>query len=155
MAAIYIREYDWSMSKHRGSAIWSGPVPTGKGSMKFGLGGPEVPYNLTARVEEEKGTNPEQLIAAAHAGCFSMALTSDLEDAGIDGNSVTIKTEATATLEAKADGFWITEIHLVCRGTVPGMSDADFKTYAEKAKKTCPVSKLYASANITLDAALT
>ncbi len=142
------------MSRHRGSAIWSGSVPSGKGMMKFGLSGPEVAYNLTARVEEERGTNPEQLIAAAHAGCFSMALTSALEDAGIDGASITIKTEATATLESKADGFWITDIHLVCRGKVPGISNQDFVTHAEKAKKTCPVSKLYSSANITLAASL-
>ena len=142
------------MSKHRGSAIWSGSVPTGKGSMKFGLNGPEVPYNLTARVEEEKGTNPEQLIAAAHAGCFSMALTSILEDAGINGANVTIKTEVTATLEQKSDGFWITTLHLVCRGTVPGISNEDFVAHAERAKKTCPVSKLYSSAEITLDASL-
>lgn len=142
------------MSRHRGSAIWSGSVPSGTGIMKFGLSGPEVAYNLTARVEEEKGTNPEQLIAAAHAGCFSMALTSILEDTGIDGASVSIKTEATATLEGKADGFWITDIHLVCRGKVPGISAEAFIAHAEKAKKTCPVSKLYSSANITLDAAL-
>lgn len=142
------------MSKHRGSAIWSGSVPTGKGTMKLGVGGPEVPYNLIARVEEEKGTNPEQMIAAAHAGCFSMALTSILEDAGFNGSEITISTDVTATLEQKSDGFWITTLHVVCRGTVPGISSEDFITHAERAKKTCPVSKLYASATITLDAAL-
>jgi lipoyl-dependent peroxiredoxin len=142
------------MSKHRGSAHWSGPVPTGKGSMKFGLGGPEVPYNLTARVEEEKGTNPEQLIAAAHAGCFSMALTSILEDAGIDATQIEIDTKATAHLEQKSDGFWITEINLSCEGQVPGISNDEFLSHAEKAKATCPVSKLYSSAKITLEARL-
>lgn len=143
------------MSRHRGSAVWNGSVPTGKGTMKFGLTGPEVPYNLTARVEEEKGTNPEQLIAAAHAGCFSMALTSILENNGVDGNSVTIRTTATATLEQKSDGFWITKIHLEVAGTVPGISEADFLTYADQAKRTCPVSKLYSSAEITMEAKLT
>lgn len=142
------------MSRHRGSAVWNGSVPTGKGKMQLGLNGPEIPYNLTARVEEEKGTNPEQMIAAAHAGCFSMALTSILEDNGIAGDSVTIKTMATANLVQKSDGFWISEIHLETVGTVPGMSEADFINYANQAKKTCPVSKLYASAEITLDAKL-
>ena len=142
------------MSRHRGSAIWSGPVPTGKGSMKFGLAGPEVPYSLTARVEEERGTNPEQLIAAAHAGCFSMALTSILEDAGIDANNVEIQTQATAHLEQKDDGFWITEINLKCVGVVPGISLEEFQGYAQKAKETCPVSKLYSSAKITLETTL-
>lgn len=142
------------MSRHRGSAVWSGSVPAGTGTMQFGTSGPTVPYNLTARVEEEAGTNPEQLIAAAHAGCFSMALTSILEDAGIDAASVVIRTTATAHLEQKDDGFWITRVDLVTRGTVPGMDAGAFLEAAERAKATCPVSKLYASADITLDAAL-
>lgn len=142
------------MSRHRGSAVWQGSVPAGTGTMQFGLAGPTVPYNLTARVEEEAGTNPEQLIAAAHAGCFSMALTSILEDLGVDASTVVISTKATAHLEQRDDGFWITRIDLVTRGTVPGMDADAFAKAAEQAKATCPVSKLYASAEITLDAAL-
>lgn len=142
------------MSRHRGSATWSGPVTTGTGTMQFGRSGPTVPYNVTARIEEESGTNPEQLIAAAHAGCFSMALTSILEDAGIDAAAIVIRTSATAHLEQQGDGFSITRIDLVTRGSVPGLDAEAFVGAAERAKATCPVSKLYAGAEITLDAAL-
>lgn len=142
------------MSKHHASAQWNGSVPTGTGTMKLGKTGPEVPYTLTARVEEEAGTNPEQLIAAAHAGCFSMALTSLIEQAGIDAADVQVNTSAVAHLVRKDDGFWIDRIDLTVRGQVPGMDAATFAELASKAKETCPVSKLYASAEITLDAAL-
>jgi osmotically inducible protein OsmC len=142
------------MSKHHASAQWNGPVPTGTGTMQLGKAGPVVPYTLTARVEEEAGTNPEQLIAAAHAGCFSMALTSLIEDKGIDAADVQIKTSAVAHLVRKDDGFWIDRIDLEVRGHVPGMDEATFVALAAQAKETCPVSKLYASAEITLDAAL-
>lgn len=122
--------------------------------MRLGKAGPEIPYNLTARVAEESGTNPEQMIAAAHAGCFSMALTSLIEDTGLDASQVRIDTSAVAHLVQKDDGFWIDRIDLTTRGHVPGMDEATFVELATRAKATCPVSKLYASAEITLDASL-
>lgn len=142
------------MSKHHASAQWNGSVPAGTGTMQLGKAGPVIHYNLTARVEEEAGTNPEQMVAAAHAGCFSMALTSLIEDAGIDATDVQITTKAVAHLVQKDDGFWIDRVDLHVRGHVPGMDEATFTALATKAKETCPVSKLYSSAEITLDAAL-
>lgn len=151
---VGIRAYCAAMSKHHASAQWNGPVPSGTGTMQLGKAGPVIPYNLTARVEEEAGTNPEQMVAAAHAGCFSMALTSLIEDSGVDAADVEISTRAVAHLVQKDDGFWIDRIDLTTRGHVPGMDEATFVALATKAKDTCPVSKLYSSADITLDAAL-
>lgn len=122
--------------------------------MQLGRSGPTIGYNLTARVEEEAGTNPEQMLGAAHAGCFSMALGNLIEETGIDMTDVSVETSAVVHLESKPDGFWITTVNLTTRGTVPGMDEATFVELAEKAKATCPVSKLFASADITLDAAL-
>ena len=150
-----IRPYCDAMSRHHASARWNGTVSGGTGTMRLGKAGPEIPYNLTARVEEEAGTNPEQMVAAAHAGCFSMALTSLIEDAGVDASDVRIDTSAVAHLVQKDDGFWIDRIDLTTRGHVPGMDGATFVALAMRAKVTCPVSKLYSSAEITLDAALT
>ena len=133
------------------SAIWSGPVPTGTGSMTLGRS-TTIPFSPKSRTEENAGTNPEEMLGAAHAGCFSMALTSILEDAGFSVGS--IETSAKVTLEQKSDGFWITEIHLVTRGSNQSCSNDEFVAFAERAKNTCPVSKLFASATITLDAAL-
>ena len=154
VSIVGIRPYCGAMSKHHASAQWNGSVPTGTGTMQLGKAGPEIPYNLTARIEEEAGTNPEQLVAAAHAGCFSMALTSLIEDAGVDAADVRITTSAVAHLVQKSDGFWIDRIDLSVRGQVPGMDESTFVTLATKAKETCPVSKLYSSAEITLDAGL-
>lgn len=134
------------------SAIWNGSVPTGTGSMTLGRAGQVIPFSLKSRTDENAGTNPEELIGAAHAGCFSMALTSILEDAGLSVGSV--ETSARVTLEQRSDGFWISEVHLVTRGVGQACSNDEFLAYAEKAKATCPVSKLYSSAAITLDAAL-
>ena len=154
VSIVGIRPYCGAMSKHHASAQWNGSVPTGTGTMRLGKAGPEIPYNLTARIEEEAGTNPEQLVAAAHAGCFSMALTSLIEDAGVDAADVQITTSAVAHLVQRSDGFWIDRIDLNVRGQVPGMDESTFVALATKAKETCPVSKLYSSAEITLDAAL-
>ena len=97
-------------------------------------------------------TNPEELIGAAHAGCFSMALSSLIEEEGkVPG---TVETSAKVTLEQRDDGFWITEINLTTRGSNQSLTSEEFITLAEKAKETCPVSKLYSAATITLDAAL-
>jgi len=111
-----------------------------------------IPFSLQSRTEDGMGTNPEELIGAAHAGCFSMALTSLIEDAGKPVGD--IETSARVTLEQREDGFWISEIHLITRGRNQSLTEAEFKDFAAKAKLTCPVSKLYSSAVITLDAAL-
>ena len=134
------------------SAIWKGPVPTGTGTMTLGPDGQVIPFSLKSRTEDNAGTNPEELIGAAHAGCFSMALTSLIEESGKPVGEVS--TSAKVTLEQKPDGFWITEVHLVTRGSNQSLSNDEFVELANKAKQTCPVSKLYSSATITLDAAL-
>jgi lipoyl-dependent peroxiredoxin len=134
------------------SAIWKGPVPTGTGTMTLGRDGQVIPFSLKSRTEDNAGTNPEELIGAAHAGCFSMALTSLIEESGKPVGEVS--TSAKVTLEQKPDGFWITEVHLVTRGSNQSLSNDEFVELANKAKQTCPVSKLYSSATITLDAAL-
>lgn len=135
------------------SAIWNGPVPTGNGTMTLGRNGQTIPFSLKSRTEDGAGTNPEELIGAAHAGCFSMSLSSLIEDTGKLPGEIT--TTAKVTLEQKADGFWITEVHLVTRGSNQSLTNDEFVELAVKAKSTCPVSKLYSSAVITLDAALT
>ena len=134
------------------SAIWNGTVPAGTGSMKLGRAGEVLPFSLKSRVEDVPMTNPEELIGAAHAGCFSMALSSLIEEAGkVPG---TVETSAKVTLEQREDGFWISEINLITRGSNQDLTSEEFVTLAEKAKSTCPVSKLYSAATITLDAAL-
>lgn len=141
-------------SRHRASATWKGPVGTGAGTMQLGRSGPTIAYTVDARMHEESGTNPEQLIGAAHAGCFAMSLTNLIEETGLEAAGVEVRVEAVVHLEQREDGFWITRIDLTARGTVPGMDEAQFIRLAEQAKATCPVSKLYSSADITLDAAL-
>jgi osmotically inducible protein OsmC len=142
------------MSRHRASAVWSGSLPTGTGSMTLGAAGPSIGFTLNARVTEEAGTNPEQMVGAALAGCYSMALTNLIEETGVDADTVTVSTSAITHLEQTPAGFAITRIDLTTRGTVPGMAEAIFVELAEQAKTGCPVSKLYASAEITLDAGL-
>ena len=134
------------------SAVWNGPVPSGTGSMKLGKNGDSLSFSLKSRTEDVAMTNPEELIGAAHAGCVSMALTSLIEESG--KNPGAIETSAKVTLEQKSDGFWISEVHLITRGLKQEINNEEFVKLAEKAKQTCPVSKLYSSAVITLDAAL-
>lgn len=134
------------------SATWNGPVPTGSGTMTLGRDGQSIPFSLKSRIEDTAQTNPEELIGAAHAGCFSMALTSLIEDTGKTAGE--ISTTAKVTLEQKPDGFWITAVHLETRGHYDSFTNDEFVELANKAKTTCPVSKLYSSAVITLDAAL-
>jgi osmotically inducible protein OsmC len=122
--------------------------------MQLGRSGPTIPFNLTARIDEEAGTNPEQMLGAAHAGCFSMSVANLIEETGADMSAVQIETSAVVHLESTDSGFAITTIDLTTRGTVPGMSAELFQELAEEAKNTCPVSKLFSSAKITLDAAL-
>ena len=134
------------------SAIWNGTGPAGTCSMTLGRTGEVLPFSLKSRIGDVPMTNPEELIGAAHAGCFSMALSSLIEEEGkVPG---TVETSAKVTLEQRDDGFWITEINLTTRGSNQSLTSEEFITLAEKAKETCPVSKLYSAATITLDAAL-
>lgn len=135
-----------------GFATWSGTVPKGSGTMRLGREGVELPFSLRTRTEDVPGTNPEELLGAAHAGCFSMALSSILEDAGHPARSV--QTEALVTLEGRGGSFTISKVALTTRGDVD-LDEAEFVRYAEEAKRTCPVSKLFASAEITLQASIT
>jgi lipoyl-dependent peroxiredoxin len=133
-------------------AVWEGDLQGGKGTMRFGGGAFEGQYSFSSRFEEGAGTNPEELIAAAHAGCFSMALSAAL---GRGGNPPTrVSTTAKVHLEKVDDAFTITKSHLVCTAEVPGISEADFMETAEGAKKNCPVSRVLAGAEITLEASL-
>ena len=140
------------MSKTSGSAIWSGGLKDGKGSLSTQSGAlKEHPYGFASRFEGKPGTNPEELIGAAHAGCFTMALSNILGEAGLTAERM--DTKAEVTLEKLPDGFSITAVHLTLRAKIPGADDAKFQELAAKAKAGCPVSKLM-KANITLDAAL-
>ena len=140
------------MATRHASAVWEGNLIEGHGKMKLSSGAYEGPYTFKSRFEEGAGTNPEELIAAAHAGCFSMALSHSIAEAGHKPKSV--KTSAEVSLVKGPDGFRIETIHLVTRGEVPGLDEAKFKELAEGAKKGCPVSKALTGVKITLDAKL-
>jgi osmotically inducible protein OsmC len=120
--------------------------------MKLGGGAYEGAYSFASRFESGQGTNPEELIAAAHAGCYSMALSHALSQAGFTPRRV--QTTAKVHLEKSADGFSIPRIDLVTEADVPNIEEAAFREQAESAKRNCPVSKLLAAAEITLDARL-
>ena len=141
------------MPQRMSSAVWEGGLKSGAGSMKLGSGSYEGPYSFQSRFEEGDGTNPEELIAAAHAGCFSMALSGELGRAGHDVESV--ETDATVHLDKVDGGFAIKRIELRTRVTAPGLDDAAFQEAAEAAKKGCPVSQALAAVeSIELDAQL-
>jgi len=138
--------------KKTASAIWQGGLKDGKGLLSTESGAlKQNPYGFNTRFEGTPGTNPEELIGAAHAGCFSMALSMMLGDAGLTADR--IDTAAEVTLDKQDDGFAITAVHLVLRAKVPGASEAQFLEIANKAKAGCPVSKVL-NAKISLDAAL-
>jgi len=139
---------------HTGSAAWSGDIKNGIGSISVQTGVlKEAPYGFKARFEDGPGTNPEELIGAAHAGCFTMALSGELGKAGLTADS--LKTTATVTLDKVPGGFSITKIHLDLVGKVPGTDQAGFEKIANDAKVGCPVSKLFKdNAEITLTAKL-
>src|SRR6202050_4907421 len=138
--------------QRKASAVWRGGLKDGKGAISTDSGVlSDTQYSFSTRFENGKGTNPEELIAAAHAGCFSMALSAQLGNAGMSPES--IDTTATLTLEKLESGFTITKIHLACRAKVPGADAAKFQQIAEAAKAGCPVSKVL-NAQITLDASL-
>ena len=133
-------------------ARWTGDLKAGKGNVKLGSGAYEGPYSFGSRFENGKGTNPEELLGAAHAGCFSMALSAALSAKGKVPTSVT--TTATVHLGKAGAGFAITGIDLVTRGVVPGLSEAEFKQLAEETKSGCIVSRALAAVPMTVDAAL-
>jgi osmotically inducible protein OsmC len=136
----------------KGSASWSGGIKDGKGTISTESGAmAKHPYGYAMRFEDVKGTNPEELIGAAHAGCFTMALSGVLGRANLTATSM--DTTATVTLEQKDGGFAITAIHLELKAQVPGTDQAKFAELAKTAKENCPVSKLL-KAEITLDAKL-
>jgi osmotically inducible protein OsmC len=135
-------------------ASWQGTVPDGGGRIALGSGAFEGPFTLKARMEEiERATNPEELIGAAEAGCFTMSLASLLSDAGHPPDD--LRTTAKVRLEQlETGGFSITQIALETVGEVPGIDDAQFAEYAEQAKATCPVSRALAGTEVTLQARL-
>ncbi|WP_304362084.1 OsmC family protein [Collimonas fungivorans] len=138
--------------KRTASAAWSGGLKDGKGNISTQSGLlANAQYGFNTRFEDGPGTNPEELIAAAHAGCFSMALAAQLGEAGMTAES--IKTSAAVTLEKIDGGFSITAVHLDLVARIPGATQASFEAVADKAKTGCPVSKLL-NAKITLDAKL-
>ncbi|MFQ3789424.1 OsmC family protein [Halomonas sp. A29] len=138
--------------KKTGSAVWEGSLKEGKGQVSTESGVlKEAPYSFGKRFEGESGSNPEELIGAAHASCYSMALSMIMGEAGLTPER--ISTEAAVTLEQDSGGFSITKIHLTTRVRSPGADAAAFEEAANKAKEGCPVSKLF-KAEITLDAAL-
>ncbi len=138
--------------KKSGSAVWQGGLKDGKGAISTQSGAlKDYPYGFAARFEGKPGTNPEELIGAAHAGCFTMALSKILGEANLTADSM--NTTADVTLEQIDGGFSITAVHLTLRAKVPGTDQAGFTELANKAKVGCPVSKLL-KANITLDAQL-
>jgi len=140
------------MPERSSQAVWEGDLQSGRGTMKIGSGAWEGPYSFKSRFEDGAGTNPEELIAAAHAGCYSMALAAALTKAGNPPKGV--KTEAKVELRKEADGFRIARIHLTTGASVNGIDNAKFQEIAEQAKKNCPVSKVLSGAEISLDAKL-
>ena len=138
------------MAVRKADAVWEGDLLRGKGKMK--AGGTSFDYSFGSRMESAPGSNPEELIGAAHAGCFSMALTAGLGKAGFKPERVA--TTAEVSLDKVGEGFKITKIVLRSRAKVPGIDAAKFKEFAEGAKKGCPVSQALSSVPIELDAAL-
>lgn len=136
------------------NAVWQGGLKDGNGNLSTESGAlKQVPYGFSNRFEDEPGTNPEELVAAAHAGCFSMALSAGLEKAGTPATS--IATEATVSFEKQEPGWRITAIHLDVEAEVPGVDEADFSEAAEGAKTGCPISNaLNPDIEVTLDARL-
>src|ERR1700759_2373058 len=124
-----------------GTAVWRGGLKDGKGAISTKSGAlKDYPYGFASRFEGKPGTNPEELIGAAHAGCFTMALSPSLGEAGLTAD--TINTQADVTLEKQGDGFAITKVHLTLRAKIPGTDNAKFQELAAKAKAGCHGSKL-------------
>jgi osmotically inducible protein OsmC len=138
--------------KRTASAQWTGGLKEGKGSVSTSSGAiRELPYSFVTRFEDKPGTNPEELIAAAHAGCFSMALSAKLGNAGMNPQS--IRTTATLSMEKLDAGWTVTAVHLDVSAAIPKADKAAFLKAAEEAKAGCPISRLL-NAKITMDAKL-
>src|SRR5690606_37611018 len=133
-------------------AEWKGSLKDGGGTVALGSGAYEGPYSFASRFENGTGTNPEELIAAAHAGCFPMALSLGLSKAGFPPTR--IATKASAHIEKVGEGFSITRIDLVTEAEIPGIDEDAFQSQAQGAKENCPVSKALQAVEITLDARL-
>jgi osmotically inducible protein OsmC len=141
------------MPTRTAEAEWKGNLAEGEGRLKVGSGAFEGPYSFKSRFEEgQSATNPEELIGAAHAGCFTMALTAALSRAGI--KPARIRTEARVKLEKVGEAFSITQIDLETEAEIPGIDDAKFQEFANGAKQNCPVSKALAGTEIHLNAKL-
>ncbi len=141
------------MPTSNAEAAWEGGLKNGKGHFRAATGAFEADYSFGTRFGDVKGTNPEELIAAAHAACFSMALSGGLEQAGTPATR--IATKAACTVEKVGDGFTITRMRIVVRARVPGVDQAGFEKAAQAAKQGCPVSRaLQNNVQIELDAAL-
>ena len=138
--------------ERKASARWTGDLRSGNGTIRLGSGAFEGPYTFKTRFEEAPGTNPEELLGASHAACFTMALSAALAKAGHVPKSV--DTNAAVQLEKVGEGFGITRIDLVTRGVVPGVSEAEFLRMAEDTKVNCIVSKALAAVPMTLVATL-
>ena len=138
--------------KRKGSAVWRGGLKDGKGTVSTDSGVlSNTQYSFSTRFEDGKGTNPEELIAAAHAGCFSMALSAQLGNAGMTAEQ--IQTTATVSLDKTDGGFSITAVHLDVTAKIPGADKQAFESATNNAKSGCPVSRVL-NANITMDAKL-
>ena len=140
------------MPKTSGSVVWSGGIKDGKGAISTKSGAlKDYPYGFSSRFEGKPGSNPEELLGAAHAACFTMALSLILGEAKLTAEQM--ETKADVTLEKQGDGFAITSVHLTLAAKIPGADNAKFQELAGKAKAGCPVSKLL-NTKITLDATL-
>ena len=140
------------MAVRKANAIWEGKLKEGQGTISLGVSSLEVPYGFASRFEDGSGSNPEELIGGAHAGCFSMAFAHQLGEAGYA--PVKIETTATVHLEKSGEGFAIPKVELNTQADVPGIDNGEFQQIAEDAKQNCPVSKLLSAAEITLKADL-
>jgi osmotically inducible protein OsmC len=138
------------MPTKKADAVWKGDLKSGKGTMKLESGSYEGKFSFATRFEDKSGSNPEELIGAAHAGCFSMAFSNELDKAGFKPNSV--ETHAEVTIDGGAGA--ITTIKLTTKGDVPNIDNDKFQEIAQAAKKGCPVSKALAGVTIKLDATL-
>ncbi|MFA5529137.1 MAG: OsmC family peroxiredoxin [Thiohalomonadaceae bacterium] len=135
-------------------AQWQGGLMQGQGTLRHPADGPAVPYSAAARFADGKGTNPEELIGAAHAGCFSMALAGILEQAGHAPETIKLRTRARVHIDREGPGWRITSIELDTGGEVPGLDEAGFQRHAETAKRDCPVSRALAGTDVHLTARL-
>ena len=140
------------MPVRNSKSVWTGKLKQGKGSIALGSGNFEGTYSFASRFEQGTGTNPEELVAAAHAGCFSMALAHELEQAGFHSDK--IDTDCAISLERADIGFKIAKIKLRTRAKVPGLDKKTFLRHAESAKRNCPLSRALRNVEIALQAEL-